>query len=173
MPVFSILDIITIIITGLFVIIGIWKGFLKTVLKFGAAFFAVIIAKLFGGRVGLMILPEVIKSDSGIGSKLSEATLLNINTSIATIIGTALLFIVLFIILRIIAGIVAKAVVGGLKSKGLDRILGAVLGFVLSVGAMHVVALIVNFVAVIMTFINPSSDIYAVIDRTVFFRFFF
>ena len=173
MPVFSIFDLITLIIAGIFVIIGIWKGFLKTVFKFGAAFLAVILAKFLGDPFGRLLFPELLKSDSAIGSKLSSATLEGINASLSSTLGTLILFVVLFIILRIIAGILAKLIVKGFNSKGLDRVLGGVLGLILAGGVIYVFALIVNIVALVMTFINPASDIYTVINNTVLFKLFF
>ena len=172
MSVLGLLDIITLVIVGIFVIVGIWKGFLKTVFKLGATFFAVILAKFFGAPVGRMLLPEVIKSDSGLGSKLSSNTLANINSSISSIVGTLILFIVLFIILRIISGILAKAFVKGFRSKTLDRLLGAVLGLVLAAGVIYVFALVVELFALAITFIDPSSTFYSAIESTVIFKYF-
>ena len=166
-------DIITLVIMCIFVVIGFWKGFLGSVLRFGATLSAIILAKMLGGTFGSMSMPELISENSELGSKLSSSALDNINSSLATTIGTILLFVILLMAFRIIASAVSKAVIGGLKSKTLDRVLGAILGLVLSVGVVYAFAFAINLVAMIMTLADPSADIYSVINRTVIFRYFF
>ena len=51
----SVFDMITLAIIGIFLIIGIWKGFLKLLLRFGAWILAAIIAKSFGGSLGKLL----------------------------------------------------------------------------------------------------------------------
>ena len=166
-------DIAVLVIAGIFVIIGIWKGFLRTVLKFGASILAIFLARLFGTTVGNTLFPQIIKGDSALGSRLSSGTLDNINASIAGTIGTAILFVVLFILFRLIASIVSKAVLKALNSGPLDRILGALLGLVLAAGVVYALALAVDIVAVVITFIDPSNEIYDIVNSSLIFKYFF
>lgn len=166
-------DIVTLIIAVVFVIIGFWKGFLKTILKFGATLLALILSRLFGTALGNMILPDFINGDSALGERLSPSTLDNVNSSIAATVGTLLIFVVLFVIFRLIASWVSKARVHRFKSRILDKILGAIFGLVLSFGAIYAFAVALELMAVLVTLIAPSIDIYSAVENTVIFRHFF
>lgn len=169
----SVFDIVTLAIAGVFVIIGFLKGFLKLVLKFGVAVLAVVTARLFGSGLGRMLFPNLIKSSSSIGARFSTSSLENINASIATVLGTLIVFAVVFIVFKLIAGIVSKAVSNGFKSKLTDKILGMVLGLALAAGIVYAFAFAVDIVAIVISFIHPSTDIYELINDTVIFKYFF
>lgn len=166
-------DIAVLVIAGVFVLIGIWKGFLKTVLSWGAWLLAALLSRMLGSWLGNMLLPELIKGDGALGEKIPAATLENINSSIASTVGTVILFIVLLIVFKLVAKLIAKAVVDGFKTKWLDKLLGAVLGLVLAVGAVYALAFVVDIVAVLISFVAPSVDVYGAIDSSVLFKYFF
>ena len=90
-------------------IIGVFKGLLRTVPKIGASVFATVFENLLSGRIGLFMLPKVIKGDSVPARALSEQKLKTINDTHKKTIGVVLLFLILFIIFRIIEGFVSKA----------------------------------------------------------------
>lgn len=166
-------DIAVLVITGIFVLIGVWKGFVRMALRLGSTVAAVILSRMFGGMLGELILPAIIGSDSAIGARLPSSALDNVNRSISVTVGTLLIFVVAFIVFRLISGVIARAVTGGIKRRTLDRVLGAIFGFVIALGAIYALAFIVDIIAMTVIFIDPSSDIYDIIGSTKIFKYFF
>ena len=169
----TVFDIAVLVIAGIFVAIGLWKGFLKAVLGWGAWLLAALLSRMLGGWLGDMLLPELIKGDGAIGSRLSSDMLDNINRSIASTVGTVIIFVVLLIAFKLIAKVAVKAVINGFKAKWLDKLLGALLGLVLAAGAVYALAFVTDIIAVLLSLIAPSLDIYGAIDNSVIFKYFF
>lgn len=167
------IDIALLLMTVVFVTIGIWKGFLKLIIKLGAVVPAVVLSRAFGGFLGVTLFPSIIGKDSAIAKKVSYSALENINTSLAKVIGTLILFIVLFIIFKIILGVISNMVKKEFKVSLVDRLLGGVFGLVIALGAAYAVAFAVNIVAMVITLIDSANPIYASIEDTVIFKYFF
>ncbi len=166
------LDATVLILAAFFLLMGVWKGFLKMILRFGALAASVVTAKIFGSTLGSLILPALIKSDSSIGERLSVDTLQKLNGSIATVVGTLLLFLVLYLLLRLLARAISKA---AKKSDGVgavDRILGAALGLVFALGAIYTLAFGVHLAAMLGSLFD-FSDIYDAVDSSLLFKYFF
>ena len=164
----TVFDIAALLIAAVFVIIGFWRGFVKSSLRLAALLASFVLARLFGGAVGRMLVPELVKSD-----RLSEQTLQKINSSLASVIGTVLVFAVLLIVLRLIARLIAKITVKSFGGKAIDKLLGALLGLVFAVAAIYSLAFVVDLVAIALSLIAPSVDIYSLIENSVIFKYFF
>ena len=163
-------DIITLVIFALALVICVWKGFLKILLKLGALISAVILAKMFGSAVGDLWFSGLIKgSDNG----MSGAVLDKINESLAIIIGTVIVFVIFYVVLRIIFSVVAKLVKKASGVKVIDRVLGAVIGIVVALGVMFIFTELVRVTATVVTYINPDSAMFATIEDTLVFKYFF
>ena len=100
-------DIFALVITGAFVLVGLWRGFVKSSLRLCALIVSVIIARLFGGALGRALLPNIIKSDS-----ISSETLAKINGSISSVIGTLIVFIALYLLLTLLAKLISTVSLG-------------------------------------------------------------
>lgn len=166
-------DIAVLVIAGIFVIIGAWRGFLRTVLRIGASVAAVILSRLLGGALGIALFPELIGADSAIGQRLPSTALDNVNRSLAVTIGTLAVFILALIVLRLVVRAIAGIALKDFKSNAVDKLLGAVLGLLIALGAIYVLAFAIDVIAVVITFVAPSSDIYEIIEGSVIFKYFF
>ena len=167
------LDIATLGILGLFVLIGIWKGFLKTFLKLGATVIAVVVSRIFGEMLGKTLFPHLISGNTFLTKNISSSTIDEINSSFATIIGTAVIFIIMFVLLRIVAGFTSKIIKAKMKVGLIDRIFGALFGLVLAVGAIYAFAFVVNILATATAFFDHDAFIYSAVEETVIFKYFF
>lgn len=164
----SVFDMITLAIIGIFLIIGIWKGFLKLLLRFGAWILAAIIAKSFGGSLGKLLWQNWIQSES-----LSADVLNIINFTIASVLGTTILFIISFIILRFLVNLIGKAVKNTLHIGLLDRILGALAGLLAGCAVVCLLAIVINILTLIASLVNSDTMIFYEIEDTVIFKYFF
>ena len=164
-----ILDIITLVAFLGAMVICVWKGFLKIVLKLGALVFAAIIAKIFGKAVGDLWFSGLIKTS---GEGMTAELLEKLNASIAVVIGTVVAFVIFYIVLRIIFHFVAKLVKKMAGVSTLDRILGAVFGIAMALGFMFVFSEAVRIVATVATYIKPESAMFEIIENTVIFKYF-
>ena len=167
------LDISVLLIACIFIIVGICKGFSRLAIKLGAVVPAVVIARLFGGFLGTRLFPEIIHDDWKMAEKMSSDSLDNVNESLAKIIGTIVLFVVLFIVFKIILSVISKILKKNPNINLLDRIIGAVFGALMALGAIYTFAFAVNIIAMVVTFFDSGSSIYDVIDKTVVFKYFF
>lgn len=147
-------DIVILVMTLTFVGIGIWKGFARTLLRFGAAVVSLIVARLFGGMLGEALLPKG-------------------NEYLATLLGTFIVFATLYLILRIVIKILSKKINDGFKSRLIDKILGGCLGFLLAIGAVCTLAYAVDLVAALLLLFDSPWDIYDAVESSVIFRYFF
>ena len=148
-------DIIAIAIFVLFVVICAFRGFLKILAKWGAFFAATILSKLFGAKVGLLLLGDV-----------------NILSSFSHIIGTVFLFVVLFFVCRIIFGVVAKLITKALGTKAIDKVLGAVLGVVGGLAAVFLFAFVADFIVAIVSVFDADANIVHMINSTSILKYF-
>ena len=104
----NVFDIITLAIFLISVVIGLWRGFLKTVIKLGAPVIAALGARFFGRPLGDLLLPELIKKRP---SSMSSGELERVNEAISSLVGTLIVFIALFVILRLLAGLFGNIIV--------------------------------------------------------------
>ena len=164
------LDIITIVAFALAVLVCVWKGFLKILLKFGAFVVSAIVAKFFGSAIGDMWFSDLIDVSSG---GMTASVLDKVNESISTVIGTVVVFVIFYIVLRIIFSLVAKLVKKAPGVTTVDRILGAVFGLVMAFGFMFVFSEIVRIYATVVTYFDAGSALFETIENTLIFKYFF
>ena len=165
----NIFDIITLAVFAIAVIICAWKGFIKIILKLGAVVIAAAVAKFVGPMLGNALIPELISTPP---ESMNVGTLGTVNETLASVIGTVLLFVVLFILLRIIAGLISKIITKVTHTSALDRILGAVFGFVVAFAFVVIFAKLVEIFATVSAFIDPDTAIFDTIEDTVLFKYF-
>ena len=165
----QILDIVTLAVFVLAMVICVWKGFLKILLKLGALVIASVIAKIFGKSVGGLWFSNIIKTS---GEGMTGEVLEKLNNSISAVIGTVVVFVIFYIVLRIIFHFVSKLVKKMAGVSTVDRILGAVFGIVMALGFMFVFSEIVRIVATVATYINPDSTMFETIENTLIFKYF-
>ena len=151
----NVFDIIAIALFVLFVIVCTFRGFLKILSKWGAFFAAIILSKMFGPRVGEMLLGDV-----------------DIIGSFSHMIGTAILFVVLFLVGRIILGALAKLITKLLNAKVIDKLLGAALGISGGIAAMFLFAFLCDILVLVVSFFNSEAGIIHMINDTSILRFF-
>ena len=151
----NVFDIIAIVIFFLFVLICMFLGLLKILSKWGAFFAAMILSKMFGARIGTILLGDV-----------------PVIGSIAHIIGTVLLFIVLFFLCRIILGALAKLITKLLNAKVLDKILGAIVGIAGGLATVFLLAFLCEILVSVVSFFNPDAGIIHMINDTSILKFF-
>lgn len=161
-------DIFALVITGAFVLVGLWRGFVKSSLRLCALIVSVIIARLFGGALGRALLPNIIKSDS-----ISSETLAKINGSISSVIGTLIVFIALYLLLTLLAKLISKITVKGFIGKLADKLLGALLGLFFGIAALYSLAFVFDIIAAVVSLAVPSADMYFVVEDSVIFKYFF
>ena len=166
-------DVAVLGIAVLFTVIGFCTGFLRNVMRFGASVFAVIFANFFGGYIGRVLFPNLIKSDSAIAQRLPAPIVQSINETIAKTIGIAILFLILFVIFKIISGFISKLLKGIKLIGAVDKILGALFGLLIAVGVIFVFAHTFNIIATLISFVDPSAAIYDTVDNSLIFKYFF
>ena len=150
----NVLDIATLAIFVLSLIICIWKGFLKIILKFGALAIAVILARFFGSAIGGTFF-----------SKLDE--------SLATVIGTVIVFVIFYVVLRLIFAVIRKAVTSAQGVGAADRILGAVLGIIIAFSTVFLLAEILRIAVAVASMFDAQPSLLDAIEDTRLFRIFF
>ena len=165
-----ILDIITALIFAVTLVVCVWNGFLKILLKLGAFIIAAVVARVFGPSIGELWFSELISTSS---DRLGAFALDRINGALATVIGTVLVFLIFYLVLRIIFALLAKLVKKADGVSAADRILGAVLGFVVALGLTFVFCELVRVAATLVTLASPDSQIFSNIEDTVIFKYFF
>lgn len=161
------LDIISLVIIGVFVIIGIWKGFLKLLLRFGALILSGILAKLLGPWLGQKLLPSLLETE-----RLSNEMLSRVNSMIGSVVGTVLVFVVSLLILRLLARIIAKALTKETRVGIFDRLLGAIVGCFAGVAVLSLFAMLVNACMIVVALIYPETGFFDVVENTVIFKYF-
>lgn len=166
-------DIAILIIIGIFTVIGIVKGFLRTLLGFGAWATAIIIARIFGARLGESVIPELIHSDGILGGRLSSSAIDSVNRSLAASIGTLIVFALLYLLLRLLARALARVILRGRCITLIDRLLGAILGLAVAAGVIFALVLAFDAIAAVVTLIAPDSDMYGSVENTSIFKYFF
>ena len=164
----NVFDIIVIASAALFIAIGVWKGFLKTVLRLGAAVVSMILAKLLGPVVGGLI-PDIDKGGAGLSSETANS----INGAISSVVGTAVVFILLFIVLRLLAKVLAKLITRMTGTTRLDRIFGGVFGLLVAVSFVFLFAEAFKIVATAVTLVSPDSNIFEYASDSLVFKYFF
>lgn len=152
-------DIFAISVLAVCTLVGIWKGFLYTVLKFGAFFLSVIVSKPLGALVSKLLREELL---SDIIS--AEALLFVIELLLVIFV-----FAIIFLVFKFFAKMFSKAFNKLFKSKKVDRLFGAVLGLCIGCGALFLIGLLIGE-------INAFADVVG-IDRidcgeTFLFRLF-
>lgn len=165
----NVFDIVTLAVFVVSVIICVWRGFLKTVLKLGAPVLAALGARLLGRSLGKLLLPDLIKKPP---SGMSVDSLSRVNETIASIVGTVIVFVVLFIVFRLLAGLIAKIVKKVTKTSVLDRVVGAVFGILIAFAIMIVLAEALEIVATIGTFIYSEISLFEMMEDSVLFKYF-
>ncbi len=161
-------DIFALVIVGAFVLIGLWRGFVRSSLKLCALIASIIIARFFGAALGRALLPEIIKSNS-----ISSGTLEKINTSISSVIGTLAVFAVLYLLLSLLARLISKITVKGFAGKLTDKVLGALLGLFFGIAALYSLAFVFDIISAVVSLVAPSADMYSVVENSVIFKYFF
>ena len=165
----NVFDIMTLSVFIVSVVICLWKGFLKTVLKLGAPVLAALGARFFGRPLGELLLPELIEKPP---SGMSAATLERLNGTISSVVGTLLVFIVLFIAFRLLAGLLAKIVKKVTRTSVLDRAAGAVFGLLIGFAVAVVLAEALEIVAAVGTFISPEFSLFEMMEDSMLFKYF-
>ena len=154
-------DIVTLVVLGLGLLYGIWKGFLRILLKIGALILSVILARPLGNFI----------SDTFVAGFFEGNRLEALLTFGASLLVTVAVFIILYILLKILAKIIASSVNKMLSTKKIDRVIGAIAGFAMGCGVMFVLGTVLEFMSAVAT----SLDIYVSwldFGETFLFRFF-
>jgi len=154
-------DIVTLVILGLGLLYGIWKGFLKLVLKVGAFFLAIIVAKPLGNLISSSFIDGLFN-----GNKLEE-----ILQFIVSIVISIVLFIILYILFRIIARVIASALNKLFDSKKIDKVIGAIIGLVIGGGIVFLLATVLEFAQAIVSSLGIYVE-WLDFSETFLFRFF-
>ena len=165
----NIFDIIALIVFLVSIVICLWRGFLKTVLKLGAPVLAAICARFLGRPLGGILLPKLIQKPP---SSMSADTLERLNGTISSVVGTIIVFVVLFIAFRLLAGLLAKTVKKITGTSVLDRVLGAVFGLLIGFAAVVLLAETLEIVAMIGTFVYPEFSLLEIMQDSVLFKYF-
>ncbi len=159
----SILDYICIALIGGSVVICALKGLKKIIFKIAAFVISVILAKLVGGKIGHLLLSDIININ--FGSLSSE-----INGRIISILGTLIVFILLFIFLKLIFKVVEGKMGQNIQSLIVDRLLGALVGFFIGVAIVLVFTEVVDIVLSVISLFKRDADVFDVVDNTIIFR---
>ncbi len=154
-------DIITLVVIGLGLLYGIWKGFFKIILRGAALFLAIIISKPLGTLVSEKFIFGMFS-----GNKF-EAIL----EAAASVVASIVIFIILFFILKILAGLIAKGINKILSSSKVDRFLGGILGLAMGCGLMFLIATVAEFTSVLLSELGLSVA-WLEFGETFLFRFF-
>ena len=154
-------DIITLVVIGLGLIYGIWKGFFKIILRGAALFLAIIISKPIGNFVAEKFIFGMFS-----GNKF-EAIL----EAATSVVASVVIFIVLFFVLKLLAGLIAKGINKLLSSSKIDRVLGGILGLAIGIGLMFLVATVAEFASVLLPELGLSVA-WLEFGDTFLFRFF-
>ena len=154
-------DIVTVVVLGLGLLYGIWKGFLRLLLKAGALFLAIVLARPVGNIVSAKFVDGMFA-----GNPFEE-----ILQSVASIVVSIVIFVVLYILLKLLAKLIASAVNKLFDSKKIDKVLGAIVGLVIGCGMMFLIATAVEFANAVVTSLDISVD-WLDFGETFLFRFF-
>ena len=154
-------DIVTLVVLGLGLLYGIWKGFFKIILRGGALFLAIIVSR----PIGNFITERFI---FGLFSGNSFEAILEAGSSI---IVSVIVFVLVFFIFKLLAGLLAKALNKVLSSSKIDRFLGAILGLLVGGGFMFLIATAVSFIAAVVANLGLSVA-WLDLGGTFLFRFF-
>ena len=167
------LDIVILAIALVFVIVGAVKGFIKTLLRLGAAVFAIIVARMFGYLLGEALFGDLLSRRSPLAENMSPATLRSVNVSLSTLLGGLIIFLAVYILLRIIIRLTAKRLTDSFCGGLIDRLLGACLGLLLALGAIYALACVIDLLAIVLSICGSSFDIYDAVESSTLFKYFF
>ncbi len=162
------LDILCLVIISASIVICTLKGLKKIIFKVCAFFLAMLLAKLFGFKVGDLVIPELVKDNKLFGSEMAE----KIDDSIASVVGTIIIFIVSFVILRLIFKIVEFKLGSSMQSIVINRLLGALVGLFAGVAVVLAFTEVVNIIASVSVFVDQGDVFFDAIDNSVIFKFF-
>ena len=162
------LDILCLVIISASIVICTLKGLKKIIFKVCAFFLAMLLAKLFGFKVGDLVIPELVKDNKLFGSEMAK----KINDSIASVVGTIIIFIVSFVILRLIFKIVEFKLGSSMQSIVINRLLGALVGLFAGVAVVLLFTEVVNIIASVSAFVDQGDVFFDAIDNSVIFKFF-
>lgn len=127
-------DIFAIAVLAISTLIGIWKGFLYTVLKFGAFFLSAAVSKPLGVWISDLLCEEL----------LSDIISAEVLLFAIELLGVVLVFVIVFLLFRILAKIFSKAFNKLFKSKKVDRLFGAAVGLCIGCGALFLAGLLIG-----------------------------
>ncbi len=168
----NILDIITIVIALGLVVSCLWKGLLKIALRFGALIVSGVVAWLVGPAIGERFFSNLIKEGTFSVEALTGEMLQYVNEAIGVILGMTVSFIVVFIVLRVVVKYLSKLLKKITKTSVIDHLLGGLFGLLAAFVLIILFAKVVNVVAAVTVLVDPSSEIFDMIDSTVFFKYF-
>ena len=161
----NILDIICIAIIAACMMICLIKGFKKVIFKLSSFVIAMILAKLFGNRIGKALLSKIIDIDIGAFSD-------KLNSAIISALGTLIVFVMLFVLLRLIFKVVEGKMERSIRSVVVDRLWGALTGFIIGVAFVFVFTETVYIILTTVSAIKCSTEAVEYIDKTIIFKFF-
>ena len=127
-------DMFALLVLAVSTLVGIWKGFLYTVLKFGAFFLSVIVSKPLGALVSTLLCEELL---SDIIS--AEALLFVIELLLVIFV-----FAIVFFVFKLFAKMFSKAFNKLFKSKKVDKLFGALAGLCIGCGALFLIGLLIG-----------------------------
>ncbi len=159
----AILDYICIALVCASIVICTLKGLKKIFFRIAAFGISVILAKLIGSKIGHFLFSDVININLG---SLSE----KISNKIISVFGTLLVFILLFIFLKLIFKVVEGKMGNNIQSLVVDRLLGALVGFVIGVAVVLVFTEAVDIVFTVISLIKRDAEVFDVIDNTIIFK---
>ena len=154
-------DIITLVVIGIGLIYGIWKGFFKIILRGAALFLAIMISKPIGDFI----------TEKFIFGRFSGNKFEAILEASASVVTSIVIFIILLFVLKLLAGLVAKGINKILSSSKIDRFLGGLLGLVIGCGLMFLIATVAEFSSVLLSELGLSVA-WLEFGETFLFRFF-
>ncbi len=159
----NILDCVGIILIISSVAICVFKGFKKIIFKLAAFAIAMVLAKFIGQSFGNLLLSDFIKFDIG---SVSD----KVNNTIISILGTLIVFVLLFVFLKLIFKVVEGKFEKNIQSVIVDRLCGALVGFVLGVAVVFVFTEIVSIVLAIVATIKRDASVFKIADNSMIFR---
>jgi uncharacterized membrane protein required for colicin V production len=84
-----------------------------------------------------------------------------------------LVFLIFYILLRIIFSVAAKLVKKVPGITAVDRIIGAIFGLIVAFGLVFIFAELVRLSATVITYFAPDSTMFAAVEDTLIFKYFF
>ncbi len=159
------LDFLCIAIIVVFTAICAFKGMKKIIFRMVAFIVAMLVAKLLGYKIGNFLLSDIIQIDIGpVSNRVKE--------TIISVVGTLLLFVILFIFLRLIFKVVEGKFEKNIQSIIIDRLCGALVGFLLGISIVFVFTEVVDAVLAVIAFVKKDIEVFNIAEESIIFRLF-